>query len=200
MVKAKNIVHVKNIIKMGDSSSGQSKASSGGGVQPSPVMPITWKPAEFDYPSLAKTAAGMKQIQEEVLKQPGKPVTPTYGVNMPPGKPEQPMMTPLKMKPVKTRRKKVPTLDKMLKEDLVKLAKADGIDEDFARSLLKANLIGVLRDKRSERQEKEKAAKIEEEEQLDIKGRANHQEAPPLGYPKPCYFDNPWALGSSVHR
>ena len=68
-VKAKNIVHVKNIIKMGDSSSGQLKASSGGGVQPSPVMPITWKRAEFDYPSLAKTAAGMKQIQEEVLTQ-----------------------------------------------------------------------------------------------------------------------------------
>ena len=144
-VKAKNIVHVKNIIKMGDSSSGQSKASSGGGVQPSPVMPITWKPAEFDYPSLAKTAAGMKQIQEEVLKQPGKPVTPTYGVNMPPGKPEQPMMTPLKMKPVKTRRKKVPTIGKMSKEALVDVAVAENIDRDFARSLLKNTLIALLK-------------------------------------------------------
>ena len=80
------------------------------------------------------------------------------------------------------------------------MAEADGIDREDAELLTKDKLIELFKQKQSERQEKEKAAKIEEEEQLDIKGRANHQEAPLLGYLKPCSFGNPWALGSSVHR
>ena len=130
-VRAKNIVHVKNIIKMGDS--GQTKAASGGAAQPSPVMPITWKPAEFDYPSLAKTAAGMKQIQEEVLKQPGKPAMPTAGVMKPPGDPKRKKEDLVKdvvadglLSEKKARKKKIPEL-----QQLLGLAKAQIEDDEM---------------------------------------------------------------------
>ena len=59
----------------------------------------------------------------------------------------------------------------MSKEALVDVAMAvaENIDRDFARSLLKNTLIAMLQQKRSERQDEEKKAEIEEA-QLDIKG------------------------------
>jgi hypothetical protein len=108
----------------------------------------------------------MKQIQEEVLKQPGKPAMPTAGVMKQPGDPAPPMLSPLKIKLKK--RVKRDDIDKANTKDvLVDIADGEGIPRLYAMTLTMDKLRSEIRNKRSARQDDEMIAESQKEDGAD---------------------------------